>query len=372
MGNKIRVLMVTSTIGVCDGVSTFVMNYCRQLDWDHICVDIATYDEKALDSGSPYIKQIEGMGGRIFCLPGLSNIRRHFSELSRILDEGHYDVIHNNTLIQTIPLMAMAKKKKIPVRILHSHSTRLSSDGVKRIRNRLLLPVLLGCTTHYCACAEAAGRAMFGKKPFRVIPNILCAEDWHFDADARDRVRSAMNVGENKVIGTVGRTSTEKNPFFALDVIRELLKIAPQTEYWWIGDGPLDDSMHEYADKIGISGAVRFLGRRNDMRDLYQAMDCFFLPSLFEGLPMTGVEAQAMGLPMAVSDTVTKEMVYTDLVSFISLTEEKEDWARQINALLSRNVNREEYHDKLRKSAFSSDCCGERLQSIYREMLRAK
>ena len=122
-------------------------------------------------------------------------------------------------------------------------------------------------------------------------------------------------------------------------------------------------------EEKSLSDRVKLLGSRNDVLELYQGMDAFFLPSLFEGLPLTGVEAQAMGLPMVVSDTVTNEMVYTDLVDYVSLSESVEVWAKHLKKALNRKVNRESYSDRLKQSVFSDVGCGERLMNLYTEML---
>lgn len=161
----------------------------------------------------------------------------------------------------------------------------------------------------------------------------------------------------------------QKNPFFALDVIKKLSEIEDNIVFWWIGNGPLEKEIKEYANRIGVGEHFVFLGKRSDVVELYQAMDVFFLPSLFEGLPLTGVEAQAMGLPIVLSDTVTDEMVYTDLVDYVGLNASTEVWAKHLKKALARKVNRGSYSDKLKQSIFSDVGCGERLMNLYAEMI---
>ena len=157
----------------------------------------------------------------------------------------------------------------------------------------------------------------------------------------------------------------QKNPFFAMDVFECLQKQVPNAEYWWVGSGSLDDQVKAYVEKKGLFGKVKLLGSRNDIVDLYQGMDAFFLPSFFEGLPVTGVEAQAMGLSMVVSDTVTREMVYTDLVDYVSLNDTPEAWASRLEIALRKNAKREQYADRLKLSNFSNIGCGNRLEQVY-------
>ena len=179
-----------------------------------------------------------------------------------------------------------------------------------------------------------------------------------------------MNAGRKYIIGTVGRLAEQKNPFFAVEVIKKLHEEMPDTEYWWIGSGDLDNQIKEYIESCGALNYIKLLGSRNDVLDFYQAMDCFFLPSMFEGLPVTGVEAQAMGLPMVVSDTVTKEMVYTDLVDYVNLSESINVWVKRLKKALSRKVDRKIYSGKLKQSVFSDVGCGERLGDLYENLLR--
>ena len=202
-----------------------------------------------------------------------------------------------------------------------------------------------------------------------MIPNVIQTEKYRFDPTMRKSVRQKMNATDKFVVGTVGRLAEQKNPFFAIDVFKCLLKIVSNAEYWWIGDGPLEEAVKDYINQKGLSENVRLLGSRNDVVNLYQGMDMFFLPSLFEGLPVTGVEAQAMGLPMVVSDTVTKEMVYTDLVVYVSLNETKERWADHLQKACKDLVERENYSNSLHESIFSCIDCGGRLERLYRAML---
>lgn len=365
---KYKVLMLLSTYGVASGVNTFAMNYLRGFNHENVEVDFAVYFERE----SPYIAEIKSYGGKTYVLPPVKSILFHSGECRRILRDGKYDIIHDNSLVLTIPIMIAAKLERIPVRILHSHATELGETWQKKIRNKLLLPLLKLSATDYLACSNAAGKAMFGTMPFTIVPNVVQANSLVFDQAKRNEKRNKMGVSCKRVIATVGRAAMQKNPFFALDVIKILSKTEDDIVFWWIGNGSLEKEMKEYANQIGVGEYFVFLGKRSDVVELYQAMDVFFLPSLFEGLPLTGVEAQAMGLPMVVSDTVTDEMVFTDLVDYVSLNESAEVWAKHLKRLLARKVDRESYSDKLNQSVFSDIGCGERLTNLYTEMLHKR
>lgn len=365
---KIKVLMLVPNLFVANGVASFVMNYLRNLDHDEVQVDIASYKE----GDSVYYAEVEAAGGKMYFLPSIKNLSAHIKACNKILSEGHYDIIHDNTLHISIPMMWCAKRAGVPVRILHSHNAKMGETILKEMRNKLVLPVLRGLATDFVACSDKAGKAMFGKSSFDIIPNVITTTRYNFDEDVRFKVREQMKAADKFVVGTVGRLAEQKNPFFAMDVFECLQKQVPNAEYWWVGSGPLEKSVQDYVNQKGLSENVRLLGSRDDVTDLYQGMDVFFLPSLFEGLPVTGVEAQAMGLPMVVSDAVTKEMVYTDLVYYVSLKSAKEIWAEHLIKVAEKKQNRINYVDNLRKSVFSDIGCGNRLEEIYRRFLDDK
>jgi glycosyltransferase involved in cell wall biosynthesis len=361
----INVLILIHNLRVANGVASFAMNYFRDLDPSEVHVDFALY----ADRPSPYYDEIRMRGSDIYILPKVSDIKEHLKKCNEILSAKKYDIVHDNTLHISIPMMFCAKKKNIPVRILHSHNTKMGETSQKELRNKILLPVLRSLATDYAACSQLAGEAMFGKRKFTVIPNVIRTDKYQFDPAVRERVRQDMNVQGKLIVGTVGRLAEQKNPFFAIDVFACLLKKLHNAEYWWVGSGPLQEQVKNYIEKNGLSEYVRLLGNRNDVLELYQGMDAFFLPSLFEGLPLTGVEAQAMGLPMVVSDTITDEMIYSDLVDYIGLNVSEEVWAEHLKKALGRNAERSGYIHELERSKFSNAGCGKKLIEIYRKML---
>lgn len=361
-----RVLMLVPNLRIANGVASFVMNYLRNVDHDAVRVDIAAYGR----GESPYYAEVEAFGGKVYFLPDVKNLPSHIKACRRILHEGQYDVVHDNTLHISLPMMRCAKQVGVSVRILHSHSSKMGETAVKNLRNSALRPVLCASATEYLACSRLAGRTLFGKRAFTVLPNVIQTEKYRFDEAVRDSVREKVHAADKLVVGTVGRLADQKNPFFAIDVFEALLKQVPNAEYWWVGSGNLEQRVRRYVREKGLSEQVRLLGSRNDVVDLYCAMDVFFLPSLFEGLPVTGVEAQAMGLPTVASDTVTREMVYTDLVDYVSLSETAAVWAAHLKNALDRRADRGDCSERLRQSVFSDTGCGERLRKMYERFLK--
>lgn len=359
----IKVLMLVPNLQVDSGVTSFVMNYYRKIDPKQIHIDFVVY----FDIKTSCYMEIKANGGKIFILPSVKNIVKHIKACKKILAQGDYDIVHNNTLHVALPMMLCAKLHHVPVRILHSHSSKMGETKKKELRNKMFLPLLRSLATDYAACSKLAGNAMFGSSYYTVIPNVIQTDKYIFNEEIRNKVRHKMGVENKFVVATVGRLAEQKNPFFAIDVFKELVNIMPNTEYWWIGSGELDNQVAAYVQQQGLTDKVKLLGSRNDVIDLYQAMDVFFLPSLFEGLPLTGVEAQAMGLPMVVSDTVTDEMVYTDLIDFVELKKYQKVWAIHLAEALRKKVKRDNYSKQLMNSVFSDIGCGKRLLKKYIE-----
>lgn len=366
-GRKIKVLMLIVNLKAADGITNYALNYFRKINHNVIHMDFVVYDSENMVQS--YITEIENEGSKIFTLPSFFTMYKHYKECWKILKQGKYDIIHDNSLIITIPMMFVAKQMGIQIRILHSHNSKLGETKIKEIRNKCFLPFLKMFITDYIACSMLAGKTLFGNKKFIVIPNVINAEKYRFNEEKRKEVRKSLGVENKYIVATVGRIALQKNPFFAMDVFKLVAEQERTAEYWWIGSGSLDEDLKKYIKEIGIEDKVKLFGSREDVNDLYQAMDCFFAPSLFEGFSIVSVEAQAMGLPCVLSNEVIKEIAYTDLVSFVKLEEEKKVWADKI---LDKRFGKRDYYEHLINSDFSDKKAGRRLEKLYENLLLQK
>lgn len=360
--------MVTVTFGEGSGVNSFIMNYFRTIDHSKVQIDILTY-KKSPSGDSPYEKEVKNAGGNIYLLPSLKKPIKHIQAINTILRKGNYDIVHDNSLLITIPLMIISRVVGVKIRILHSHATRLGETKAKEKRNRTFVPALLINCNCYVGCSEAAGKALFGGKAFTVLPNVVDDEEYSISNEHRILIREKKQVTDKIVVLSVGRACEQKNPLFALEVMKKLMNRYPEIEYWWVGDGPMLKQMSSLAEYYGLSDRIVFWGKQSNVKQLYEAADIFFLPSLFEGLPLTGIEAQAMGLPSVISDTITKEMVFTDLVEYVSLDAPIERWVEIMERQMQRIPFRRSYAKELQNSDFSIENAGHRLESFYKGKL---
>lgn len=288
------------------GVESVIMNYYRHLDHSKIQFDFICDEDS---TRIPYDK-IKKLGGRVFLVPRYQNLPKYLKALKKLFKENKYRIVHSNiNTLSVFPLYA-AKKVGIPVRISHSHSTSSRREWKRNLIKNILRPFSKKYATDYFACSELAGRYLFGNKAFdngevKIIHNAIDIDKFKFDEVARKNLRKELGIKDSTVvIGHVGRFVKQKNHTLLVDVFNEYHKKNPDSKLLLIGSGPLEDKIKNKVNRLGLSGSVLFLGQRDDANKLYSVMDVFCLPSLYEGLPVVGVEAQATGLPCIFSDNI--------------------------------------------------------------------
>lgn len=293
------------------GVESVVMNYYRHIDRNKIQFDFLI-DE---DSTNIPTEEIEKLGGKIILIPPYQKLPKYIKALKKIFKENNYHIVHShiNTL-SVFPLYA-AKKAGVKVRIAHSHSTSNPKEVLRNIIKYILKPLSKKYATDYFACSEFAGRWLFGNKAFdkgkvTIIHNAIDIDKFKFDEKARKSIRQELEIAEDTlVIGHVGRFMKQKNHTFLIEVFNEVHKENPNSKLILVGEGPLLEKIKEKAKKLGLNDSVLFLGQRKDVNKLYSAMDVFCLPSLYEGLPVVGIEAQAASIKCIFSNNITAETV---------------------------------------------------------------
>lgn len=328
--NPIRVAQVMGKM-LGGGVETVVMNYYRRIDRSRVQFDFL------VDSDSTLVprEEIESLGGRVFDIPPYQHILEYQRELQRLFKQEHWIIVHSHiNALSVFPLRA-AKMAGVPVRIAHSHSTSGKGEHAKNFLKDVLKTQANRYPTHRFACSKYAGEWLFGRgADFDVIYNAIDLDRFSFDAEARARVRAELGLGGDQfVIGHVGRFTAQKNHGFLLRIFKEVLAIEPDSVLLLVGSGPLRNQTEALANDMGLASHVCFLGQRSDIPSLYQAFDALCLPSLYEGLPMVGVECQASGTPILVSSEVTEETACTSLMEFESLSSSPEVWARHLRSL---------------------------------------
>ncbi len=335
--NPVRVLQIGMTKNP-GGLETYLMQ-----QFDHIHHEKLMYDFVNITAEDEIVcrNHIEENGGKVYGIFSRhSNPVRHywqwFSLLRKVAGDYRAIVLNANNLAYVYPLL-LAKFFGIEKRIIHSHNAgfEFPVSIVKKILIAMNTILLKSTATDYFACSQKAGEWMFGKnQAFRVIHNAIETQDFRYNEAIRQKARKELGVVDRFVMGHVGRFSYQKNHLFLLDIFYEVRKKKPDAVLLLVGDAVNDMTFWEQAqakvEKLGLTEHVKFLGLRKDVPQLMQAMDCFLLPSRFEGLPLVGIEAQAAGLPCFFSDAITKEVGITNLAHFISLETSPAEWAKEI------------------------------------------
>ena len=325
--HSIRILHFISTISINSGVMAVIMNYYRHIDRDKIQFDFLFFKDSP--ANTTYIDEIESLGGRVYLIEQPTHIFHYIRKLNKFFEEhkNEYAILHIHEVYLTFLLAPIAHAHGLKV-ITHCHSTKFSDKPFNSIRNRL---ACIGINKHAdlrFACSKAAGIALYGKSAdFTVINNAIDLDKFAFNAAKRAKLRNGLNLEDKIVIGHVGRFSKEKNHRFLVEVFYEFQKTLPNSALLLIGEGPLMKSVKEQTRSLGLKDKVVFLGRRTDVADLYNVMDTFLLPSLFEGLGVVLIEAQANGLPCVASSCVPDE-ADVEGITFVSLKQSVEEWHR--------------------------------------------
>lgn len=329
MANEpIRVLHVVTQM-TRGGLETMLMNYDRCIDHSKVQFDFLEHRSAVTD----YDREILDMGGKIYRLPRLNPASpSYLKALDHFFSEHpEYRIVHSHlNSMAGIPLKA-AKKYEVPVRIAHAHSSNQEKNFKYPIK-QFYKKSIPQYATDLFACGEAAGKWMYGGYPFTVVNNAIDAKQFVFDKKVRSQAREELGIHSTTlVLGHVGRFSPPKNHTFLVDIFRAVLSLHPDSKLLLVGQGNLEQEVRNKCNDYGILDHVVFAGVRNDVYRLMQAMDVFVFPSLYEGLGIVAVEAQAAGLPCVVSDRVPKECEKTNgLVSYLPLDQNPDDWAKRI------------------------------------------
>jgi len=352
------------------GIETMLMNYYREMDRSQIQFDFLANKP----APGEYDEEIRRMGGQVFVSPGLNPL--HFPKYKRfVADLVHTDpeikIVHAHNEAMGYYALKSAKDAGVRVRIAHAHNTQIIRD-YKYPLKLVCKQLLPGAATDYWSCGRDAGVYYYGEKRWResgfILRNAINVPRFAFRQEERDRLRRLHGLDGCFVIGHVGRFNVQKNHSRLLDIFAEIVKAVPDARLALIGVGELEQPVKEKARALGFQDKTLFLGQMADVSGWYHAMDCFVLPSLFEGLPVVGIEAQAAGLPCFFSDRVTDEVLLSPEARRISLQAEDAEWAGEIMAARHSKTDRARGADVVRRAGYDIRTEAQKLQEIYLEM----
>ena len=352
------------------GVESVVMNYYRHIDRNKIQFDFICDDDS---TNIPY-EEIEKLGGRVILIPPYQKVFKYHKELKKILKEGNYKIVHSHINTLSVFSLWAAKSAKVPVRIAHSHSTTNKKEKKKNLLKQLFKPFSKLFATDYFCCSELSGRWLFGNKTYDkgkvfLLNNAIDLNKFKYDSKLGMKKRKELKINKDTlVIGHIGRFVEQKNHRFLIDIFNEIHKKEKDSILLLAGQGPLIDEIKKKVEDLNLNNSVRFLGQRNDANELYQVFDVFLLPSLYEGLPVVGVEAQSSGNLCYLSNDMTKETKVMDSTKFMSIDQSAEEWC---NNILKDLINYKKYdtEHEISKYGFNIEKEANNLENKYSEII---
>ena len=318
------------------GVEAYIMNLVRHIDSDKIQFDyLVNYEEPIA-----YEQELQEMGSKIIRLPGRKkHPLRHQMEYRKYFGNvnSRYDGIYCNLLsLANIDDLIYAKKNCIRRIIAHSHNSNDTGWDILGIRNYLHHShqgILKQYAERLFACSDLAGKYMFGQDAeFEIVHNAIDTGRFQFDQRKQNEVRESLKIPLSvRVYGTVGRLEEQKNPLFTVEIFHELHKKDPSCQFIHVGDGSMRDEVEKKIREYGLEDCYTITGMVSDSSGYYQAMDAFLFPSLYEGLPVALIEAQAADLPCFLTNTISNETrIIEENYHKLSLEKQPSVWAEEI------------------------------------------
>lgn len=360
---RIGVLIAKMNSG---GQKSLVMEYYRHIDKDKFQFDFICDS----DSGAIPDEEIGLLGGRVYRITPYQNIIGNMWDCYKIFKSNKYNIVHAYNSTMNIFPMFVAQICGVPVRISESLSMAHEGDWRTTIK-KILRPMSKLFANYYMACGEDCGRWQFGDKLFDagkvdVFKTVINTKFNAFNPELRNKTRKEFGWDDKIVIGHIGRFEAQKNSVHLIEIFAAVAKKEPKAVLCLIGDGKLKNDVLKKIEELDIKNQVDYLGRREDIQQFYNAMDCFLLPSLYEGLPVVGLEAESCGLPMFFSTEVTREANACELGHFIALSESEDIWADEILKACKKNMPiRRSHAEEVADAGFDSASEALRMQKYY-------
>lgn len=364
MTEPIRVAQMMTDMNY-GGVEMVVMNYYRHIDRTKVQFDFFALEGSAV----PQREEIEQLGGRVYIVPKYTHLPEYEKEIVRLFKQNQYKIVHSHMNTLSVFSLWGAKKAGIPNRIAHNHSTAGKGETKKNIIKYALRPFAKIYPTKLCACSRYAGEWLYGKNAeFQVFNNAIDLSRYSYDPQKAAAVRKELGLEDKLVVGHIGRFCYQKNHDFLIDIFNEIHKQRQEAVLLLIGEGELEQDIRNKVKDLGLTDSVRFMGKQKDTSKFYQAMDCFALPSRYEGLPVVGVEAQAAGVPCVMADVVTPETKILESTAFVSPEESAVKWAMAVLESTS-HYQKKDTSVEMRKAGFDIVTEAEKLERFYYKLL---
>ena len=355
-----NILIVKTTPFAPEGITGVICNLYRFMDKKDLHIDVVTPGR----AEKKYRDIFTQNGGKVYRIDrSLFRPVRYVRQLKKRIKEGKYDIvhIHGNSRTMALDLLA-AKLAGCKVRIAHAHNT----DCFYKALHYLMPPLFHSLCTHGFACGEEAGKFLFGKHPYTVVPNGIEVRKFAYNSVSRQSSRARLGLENKLVLCAVGRLSPVKNHSFLLRVLKQLKEKKPNCHLLLLGDGDLRTELQAQAQGLPVT----FVGLTDKVEDYLNASDIFVLPSLFEGFPLSAMEAQVSGLICLLADTVTQEVNVSGNCLYLPL--EENDWVSALLALdlqLGRSRRSFDAQEAMQRHGYDNVAASAYLRDSYEKTL---
>lgn len=359
------------------GIEHFVMNVYRHIDRSKVQFDFL----QRVKTPCVFDEEIMELGGRIFRFQSPDKHPFSSAIFYRGLFKEHPEIKgvheHRSTLSGFMGCLRAARAAGRTMRIVHSHNSNLMKrygdigNIVERYTDGFNKQVIDSIATDYFACSKAAADWLYAANPrirglVQVIPNGIDTDRFRFNGKERAHLRAQMGISEDSiVIGHVGRLTEVKNHRFLLEILSSCCE--EDIYLLLLGTGELEHQIRSRAEVLGIADKVFMMGPRDDIWRYYSAMDVFCMPSLYEGMPVAAIEAQASGLPVVLSDTVSRDTNLGGDVTFLSLRDNARVWAELLKSKALISADRGAGAEAVNKAGYDISVTADWLQAYYLE-----
>lgn len=364
-----KVLMIAHKLLQKSGITAVLRNYLLNMKNPNIQVDLAIVE----GSDAHIIKEFIDNGNAVFFMPDLSirKIKPFADFWDDFFRKNKYDVVHSHFFQIDYFVFKAAKKNGVKTCISHSHNTKFSESKIKALRNMIMFTPAKKYIDYWVGCSIAAGKAYYGNKFGRnsksfVVHNAIDTYKYKFNPYIRDGLRKKLNIEDKFVIGNIGKFNQQKNKLFLLDILKKMLEKGMNAHLLNVGDGELREAFVDKMKQLALEDYVTLTGVVEDTENYLQAMDIFVMPSLYEGLPVVGVEAQANGLPCIFSNLITSEVnLNTDNNRFLPIDDGVDGWVHEIECLHNYDIDRDKGRYIVEKAGYDIKNEAEKLERLY-------
>lgn len=362
----IRILHVLGNLE-CGGIQKWLLNIYKSIDRTQIQFDFLVHFSKP----TFYDEEIKALGGKIyyFSVRDDWNFIKYRRDLyTFFLCHKEYKVVHGHYAALGFIYLDVAQKCKVPIRIAHSHNAYYEKT-LTGFGGHILDRGFVMKATDRIACSEEAGQYLFANKSYMVMFNSIISEEYKYNFKVRQQVRAEFGFNGKLVIGSVGRFSKQKNQLFLLEVFNSLYRENTNVRLLLCGDGKLKEKIERRTKQLACRDTVILAGNRKDVSRLLQGMDIFVLPSLFEGNPVSVIEAQAAGLPCILSNRVTKDVNVTGDIEYLPIERSRDSIRKWVCAIQTQAYClRSDTQQMIVKAHMDSKKEAEVLFEMYSEM----